>query len=96
MTIDSSAKKDDIKGSWVAVVKQAFPKLSCIDDNDDTPTGLLRFIKSCCDNKTSVEISADELCRYILGAFPALTLFLYRMLESTSWLKHPAFLPFIK
>lgn len=95
-TINNTARKDDIKGSWVVVVKQAFPKLiSCVDD-DDTPTGLLRFIKSCYENQISIDINPNDLCGYILGAFPALTLSLYRMLESTSWLRHPAFLPFTK
>lgn len=94
-SINSTARKDDIKGSWVVVVKQAFPKLTSIDD-DDTPTGLLRFIKCCYDNQISIHINPIELSGYILGAFPALTLSLYRMLESTSWLRHPAFLPFIK
>lgn len=92
-SIKKSARYDDIKGTWVMVVKKAFPKLTSIDD-DDTPTGLLHFIKCCYDKHFDIDLNDNELCEYIMGAFPALTLSLYRMLESGCWLEHPTFSPF--
>lgn len=88
--INRTARKDDIKGSWVVVVKRAFPEVPYSDD-DDTPTGLLRFIKSHLEKRAGIEVDEMDLCKYILNAFPALPLSLYRILESTSWLSHPAF-----
>lgn len=93
-SIKKSAKKDDIKGSWVSVLKPVLPNMTCMRHDDDTPTGLLRFIKHCLDNETAVKEA--ELRDCIVSAFPALPLSLYRMLESTSWLHHPSFRAFVE
>lgn len=89
--IKRSAKKDDIKGSWVSVLKAILRNKVPVQQDDDTPTGLLRFIKFCSDSKSFLKNEETDLCDCILDAFPALPLSLYRMLDSTSWLQHPSF-----
>ncbi|GJQ71228.1 hypothetical protein Trydic_g10971 [Trypoxylus dichotomus] len=92
--LDNVASKDNIKGKWVQVVKKQFPKI-CFSNNDDTPTGLLKFIKTCMENKDSLCFHQDlNLSSYILTSFPAFALSLYRMLENSVWVKHSTFANF--
>ncbi|KAI4461304.1 ire1-related [Holotrichia oblita] len=92
--LDKVASKDNIKGKWVQVVKKQFPKIS-FSNNDDTPTGLLKFIKTCIDNKDSLYFHKEiSLSNYILTSFPAFALSLYRMLENSVWVKHSPFVSF--
>ncbi|XP_022915943.2 uncharacterized protein [Onthophagus taurus] len=88
------AYKDNIKGKWVQVVKKQFPKIS-FSFNDDTPTGLLKFIRNCMESKDPLCFHTDlNLSSYILTAFPAFALSLYRMLENSMWVKHSMFTSF--
>lgn len=91
--ISQTARKEEIKGSWVAVVKRSFPSITYKDD-DDTPTGLLRFIKSYFDKTAAFDIEETDMRNYILNAFPALPLSLFRILECTQWMRHSAFSSF--
>lgn len=91
--LDQTAINYDIKGSWVVVVKKTFPNLNPMMD-DDTPTGLLRFIKSYYDKRISLDIEPNMFKSFILTSFPVLPLSLYRMLQPTTWMKHPAFIHF--
>lgn len=93
--IDKIAHKDNIKGNWVQVMKQVVPNLSTSED-DDSATGLLKFINSCFKNMPpSIEFKSDfERCNFFITSFPTLPLSLFRMLESTDWSSHSVFLPF--
>lgn len=92
-TIDQISHKENIKGNWVQVMKRLIPNLTNSDD-DDSPTGLLKFIRSCFKNRPPpIEFTSDfERCNFFIKSFPTLALSLYRMLENTEWLNHSVFL----
>lgn len=92
-TIDEISHKENVKGNWVQVMKRLIPNLSQSED-DDSPTGLLKFIRSCYkDRPPPIEFKNDfERCNFFIKSFPTLALSLFRMLESTEWLNHSAFL----
>lgn len=95
ISLKKIAYKENIKGNWVPVMKRLIPNLSKSDD-DDSPTGLLNFIRSCFkDRPPPIEFKNDfERCNFFITSFPTLPLSLNRMLESSEWLNHSVFLPY--
>lgn len=61
-----------------------------VNDDDDTPTGLLRFIRNSIKALPTNEFATEkECCDFFTLSFPAFALSLYRMIENTEWMRHP-------
>ncbi|XP_069686477.1 uncharacterized protein [Periplaneta americana] len=96
ISLDARAAADHVKGDWVSVVKANFPHMAPVDSRySDTPTGLLRFIRACVEDRSKMRSpKMPPLHHFFLSAFPALPLSLYRLLEETDWLSHPVLVHF--
>lgn len=81
-TLDESAARDHIKGDWVTVVKSKFPGMRLPEGTfSDTPTGLLRFLRACTEERqlNSRSFGGIDLQTFFIEAFPALPLSLFRL-----------------
>lgn len=66
-----------------------------VEENDDTPSGLLRFIRASVKAVPSEDFRNDlECCNFFLNNFPAFTLSMYRIIDNTEWMGHRAFVNF--
>ncbi|KAJ9576365.1 hypothetical protein L9F63_006777 [Diploptera punctata] len=94
--LDARAIVVNVKGDWVNVVKSTFPHMTPVESQySDTPTGLLRFIRACVDEQCNGHNSnIPVLHQFFLSAFPAFPLCLYRLIEDTKWIHHPALTQF--
>ncbi|XP_012274842.1 uncharacterized protein LOC105696721 [Orussus abietinus] len=82
-----------VKGNWLSALRAQFPYMRIDGDFEDSPTGLLNFLRNQMEVQPSV---SHRMQQFLLRAFPALTLSLYRLLTTTRWLFHPVFLPYTK
>ncbi|XP_017777099.1 PREDICTED: uncharacterized protein LOC108563053 [Nicrophorus vespilloides] len=94
-SLDKTAHKENIVGNcWVLTAKKQYPQATFIEHND-TPSGLLKFIKFVVENNLILQDTAEKsLSCFILNSFPYFALSLYRMIENTEWSDHRVFMPF--
>uniref|UniRef100_A0A1B6KLU7 Protein kinase domain-containing protein n=1 Tax=Graphocephala atropunctata TaxID=36148 RepID=A0A1B6KLU7_9HEMI len=79
----------DINSKWISVLKQNCEHKIGSNVFEDSPSGLLKFLKNNLENWSEVKDVFLEL-------FPVLPLNLYRLVEQTVWIDHPEFEPFTR
>ncbi|XP_049858628.1 serine/threonine-protein kinase/endoribonuclease IRE2-like [Schistocerca gregaria] len=95
--LEKQAAYHNTKGDWVSVVRTFLPEIApSVVSYSNTPVGLLNFMRDCLNSMQNMDIqTTTRLQQFFVAAFPGLSLTLYRFIEKTDWLRHPALAPFV-